>query len=54
MAYSGERVDVWAMGVALYRMLVGVPPFYSDNPTEFLDRLKMGKYTMPPSFSEGE
>lgn len=50
-AYSGERVDVWAMGVALYRMLAGDPPFLSSNPVEFLESVKNVKWTPPASFS---
>lgn len=28
----GKAVDWWAMGVLIYEMLAGYPPFYDDDP----------------------
>ncbi|EAR97940.1 Serine/Threonine kinase domain protein (macronuclear) [Tetrahymena thermophila SB210] len=40
-----ETVDWWSVGVILYEMLVGYPPFYSDDPkTTCMKILKWRKY----------
>jgi calcium-dependent protein kinase len=36
--------DLWSAGVIMYIMLVGYPPFYADNDTEVLAKVRHGKY----------
>ncbi len=40
-AYT-SAVDVWAMGVLLYRLLVGEPPFYDTQPRLLLAKVGGG------------
>lgn len=49
--YSGEKMDLWAIGVALYRMVAGKPPFYSKHINQLLDDIKAVRYTCPPTMS---
>ncbi|KAJ1476218.1 kinase-like domain-containing protein [Baffinella frigidus] len=41
------KVDVWAIGVILYTMLCGFPPFWSDNMADMLHMIKHGDYSFP-------
>jgi calcium-dependent protein kinase len=38
--------DIWSLGVMMYIILCGHPPFNGSNDHEILDRVKQGKYTM--------
>lgn len=38
-----KAVDWWALGVLIYEMLMGHPPFYDDNPFGIYERILSGK-----------
>jgi len=47
-----KAVDYWALGVLLYEMVAGVPPFYADDPMEVYEKILSAKMSMPHSFSK--
>eukprot|EP01095_Lingulamoeba_sp_RSL-Kostka_P004361 TRINITY_DN1551_c0_g1_i2.p1 TRINITY_DN1551_c0_g1~~TRINITY_DN1551_c0_g1_i2.p1 ORF type:complete len:819 (+),score=273.23 TRINITY_DN1551_c0_g1_i2:81-2537(+) len=50
-AYSGEKIDTWACGVVLYRMLVGRPPFYDSSVQKIIDSISNVNYSVPDYIS---
>jgi len=50
-AYSGEKIDTWAIGVALYRMLTGYPPFMGSV-QDICQNVQNVKYTIPDIINE--
>ena len=49
--YSGEKIDIWALGVLLYRMLTGKPPFFTENVHEMMRRICTADFAVPPTMS---
>eukprot|EP00301_Raphidiophrys_heterophryoidea_P014003 c2163_g1_i1.p1 GENE.c2163_g1_i1~~c2163_g1_i1.p1 ORF type:complete len:1333 (+),score=289.23 c2163_g1_i1:145-4143(+) len=43
----GYACDMWSLGVILYIMLCGFPPFYGRSPQEVIEKVKAGSYTFP-------
>ena len=46
----GKAVDWWALGVLIYEMLAGYPPFYDENPFGIYQKILAGKLEFPRSF----
>lgn len=42
-----EKCDLWSIGVILYVMLSGKPPFPGKTDEAIIDKVKQGIYTFP-------
>ena len=42
--------DMWSLGVIMYIILGGYPPFYEDNQAELFRKIKAGNYKFHPEF----
>lgn len=47
-----KAVDWWAFGVLLYEMLVGLPPFYDDDPQKQYTKILTSSVTFPRHIEE--
>lgn len=46
----GKAVDWWAIGILIYEMLAGYPPFYDENPFGIYQKILAGKIDFPKHF----
>ena len=46
-APANPSMDIWALGVILFRMLFGTYPFDGENRREIFEKIKKGEYSYP-------
>lgn len=47
-----KSVDWWALGILIYEMNAGFPPFYAREPMKIYEKIVAGKYQTPATFSK--
>jgi serine/threonine protein kinase len=47
-----EAGDVYQIGVVLYEMLVGIPPYYNDNVSKLYENIRKGNLKIPSYLSK--
>ncbi|XP_073425148.1 SNF-related serine/threonine-protein kinase isoform X1 [Dendrobates tinctorius] len=51
--YDAPAVDIWSLGVILFMLVCGTPPFQEANDSETLTMIMDCKYTVPKHVSKG-
>ncbi|KAM0787192.1 hypothetical protein ACM66B_006435 [Microbotryomycetes sp. NB124-2] len=44
----GVAADWWALGVLIFELLCGFPPFFADHPLEIYERILHNRFSFPP------
>lgn len=47
----GKSVDWWSLGILLYEMSAGHPPFFDSDPMRIYEKIVAGKYRFPGHFT---
>jgi protein kinase X len=45
-------VDWWALGILIYEMLAGFPPFFDENPFGIYQKILTGRIDFPKEFEK--
>ncbi len=48
----GKAVDWWTLGSIIYEMVVGLPPFYTNDRASLFDKIKFSSPVYPPHLSD--
>ena len=46
----GKACDYWSIGVVLYILLCGFPPFYDEDNMLLFEKIKHGRYSFPSPY----
>lgn len=46
----GKEVDYWSIGITLYILLCGFPPFYDEDNTALFEQIKSGTFEFPSPY----